>query len=157
GGKTWEKVLFVDDKTGSIDLRINPADPSTVLAAKWERKRDEFDSMIGDANPGPGFDDYAPAVAYGKGGGIYKTTDGGKNWTKLDKGLPTVATGRIGLDWYAKDPKVVFAIVSSENWGKGPPPPPTPYLGLFGEDTVGGVKLTRVVEEGPAAKAGLKA
>ena len=60
-----------------------------------------------------------PIVKYGKGGGLYKTTDGGKNWKKLDKGLPNVATGRIGLDYYRKDPNVVFAVIDSEKSGTG--------------------------------------
>jgi photosystem II stability/assembly factor-like uncharacterized protein len=157
GGKTWEKVLFVDDKTGCIDLRMNPADPNTILAAMWERKRDEFDSQIGDAAPGPGIDDYAPTTQYGKGGGIYRTTDAGKTWKKVDKGVPTVSTGRIGLDWYRKDPKVVFAVIDTEKWGTGTPPPPTPYLGIGGEPNEGGgLKLARVMENAPGAKAGLK-
>src|SRR5205807_1543979 len=94
---------------------------------------------------------------HGKSGGLFRTTDGGKTWTKLDKGLPTVATGRIGVDWYRKDPKVVFAIIDTEKVGTGTPPPPQPYLGVRGEDQPeGGVKLTQVVEGGPADKAGLK-
>jgi S1-C subfamily serine protease/photosystem II stability/assembly factor-like uncharacterized protein len=155
GGATWEKVLYVDDKTGCIDLRMNPADPNMLVAAMWERKRDEFDSFLGDAKA-PGDDRYGPAVDHGKGGGLHRTTDGGKTWTRLDKGLPTVATGRIGLDWYRKDPRVVFAIVDTEKVGTGTPPPPQPYMGVEGEDNPDGVKLTRVLDGGPAAKGGLK-
>ncbi|HEY1380326.1 MAG TPA: PDZ domain-containing protein, partial [Gemmataceae bacterium] len=156
GGNSWEKVLFVDDKTGCIDLRMNPADPDMLIAAMWEHKRDEFDSFLGDAKPPPGTDGYGPSVNHGKGGGLFRTTDGGKTWHKLDKGLPTVATGRIGLDWYRKDPKVVFAIVDTEKAGSGNPPPPTPFLGVRGEDQEGGVKVTFVMENSSAAKGGLQ-
>jgi photosystem II stability/assembly factor-like uncharacterized protein len=158
GGNSWERVLYVDDKTGCIDMRMNPADPNTLIAAMWERKRDEFDSFVGDSKPPDGTDSYGPVVNHGKGGGIFRTTDAGKNWKKLDKGVPTVATGRIGLDWYHKDPKVVFAIIDSEKVGTGVPPPDVPYIGIQGEDNKGGgVKLTQALENGPAAKGGLKA
>jgi photosystem II stability/assembly factor-like uncharacterized protein len=156
GGKSWERVLYVDDKTGCVDMRMNPAEPNTLIAAMWERKRDEFDSFLGDAKAPAGTDTYGPAVNHGKGGGIFRTTDAGKTWKKLDKGLPNVATGRIGLDWYRKDPKVVFAIVDTEKVGTGVPPPAVPYFGIQGEDAPGGVKLTEAIQNGPAAKAGLK-
>jgi photosystem II stability/assembly factor-like uncharacterized protein len=157
GGNTWEKVLFVDDKTGCIDLKMSPGDPNTLLAAMWERKRDEFDSFLGDAQAPPGTDNYGPSVAHSKSGGVFRTTDGGKNWKKLDKGLPTVATGRIGIDWYRKDPKTVFAIVDTEKVGTGNPPAPQAYAGFQGEEQEGGnVKITEIFENSPAAKAGLK-
>ncbi|HEX4592252.1 MAG TPA: PDZ domain-containing protein, partial [Gemmataceae bacterium] len=156
GGKTWERVLYVDDKTGCIDMRMNPADPNMLVAALWERKRDEFDSFLGDAKPPDGTDTYGPSVNHGKGGGLFRTTDAGKTWKKIDKGVPTVATGRIGVDWYRKDPKVVFAIIDSEKVGTGLPPPAVPYFGIQGEDAPGGVKLTEIIQNGPAAKAGLK-
>src|SRR5262249_42458727 len=47
GGEHWEKVLYIDEKTGIIDLQINPADPESVIAAAWERQRDGFDSHPG--------------------------------------------------------------------------------------------------------------
>ena len=53
GGKTWKKVLFVDDKTGVIDLRMDPFDPNTLLVGMWERKRDEFDGFYGPASDWP--------------------------------------------------------------------------------------------------------
>ena len=88
------------------------------------------------------------------GGGLYKTTDGGKTWKKLKDGLPTNATGRIGIDWYQKDPKIVYAIIDCENIGKGPPPLPV-YLGAVGADIEGKAEITQVLPDSPAAKAGL--
>ncbi|MBY0459602.1 MAG: hypothetical protein K2V38_19970, partial [Gemmataceae bacterium] len=82
GGATWKKVLFVDERTGAIELRMDPFDPNTVLAGLWERKRDEFDGFFGNG-PFPGPDQYGPVVAHGPGGGLFKTSDGGKNWKKL--------------------------------------------------------------------------
>src|SRR5207237_1400717 len=113
--------------------------------------------FLGDANPPGGGDRYGPVVNHSTSGGIYKTTDGGKNWKKLTNGLPSVATGRIGLDVYAKDPKVVFAVIDTEKVGTGTPPPPQPYMGLQGESEGNAVKLTVITEGGPAAKAGLQA
>jgi photosystem II stability/assembly factor-like uncharacterized protein len=155
GGQHWEKVFYVDDKTGVIDLVMQPANPDTLLAALWERKRDEFDNFLGEPPPPDGVFAYDPLVKYGKGGGIYKTTDAGKNWKKLDKGLPTVATGRIGLDYYRKDPSVLFAVIDTEKIGTGLPLV-TVYLGIEPEDAEGGVKIIQVAENSPAAKAGLK-
>ena len=157
GGKTWNKVLTIDDKTGIIDMKMNPADPETLLVAAWERRRDEFDSHRGDPPVQDGYDAYDPEMKWGPGAGIYKTTDGGKTFHKITKGLPTVPVGRIGLDYYRKDPNEVWALVDSQKIGMGTPPSIV-YLGVQGEDApdAGGAKLTQVSGDTPAAKAGLK-
>jgi photosystem II stability/assembly factor-like uncharacterized protein len=156
GGKTWTMVLYVDNKTGVIDLQISPASPDTILAALWDRQRDEFDDFLGEPPPPDGIDRYDPVRMYGKGAGIYKSTDGGKTWQKLTKGLPTCAMGRIGLDYYRKNPSVVFAIIDTEKHGTGLPPVVV-YLGVRGEKETGGTKLVEVAANSPAARAGLKA
>jgi photosystem II stability/assembly factor-like uncharacterized protein len=157
GGKSWQKVLPLDDKTGVIDVKMNPADPETLLVAAWERRRDEFDSHRGDPPVQDGYDAYDPEVKWGAAAGIYKTTDGGKSFHKVTKGLPTVPLGRIGLDYYRKDPNEVWAVVDSQKIGMGTPPSQV-YLGVQGEDAPGGgAKLNQVSDETPAAKAGLKA
>jgi photosystem II stability/assembly factor-like uncharacterized protein len=160
GGKTWKSILpGLDDKTGVIDIAIRPSDPETLLVATWERQRDEFDSFRGEAQsktPG-GTDEYAPSKVHAAGGAIYKSTDGGKSFNKLTKGLPGVKLGRIGLDWSRKTPQTVFAIIDTEKAGTGKPPA-TVYLGVQGEDVSGGggAKLTSITADKPAAKAGLK-
>jgi photosystem II stability/assembly factor-like uncharacterized protein len=163
GGKTWKKVLYVDDKTGVIDVRMDPNDPNTLLAALWERKRDGFDGFFGPATEWPTPDQYGPAVTYGPGGGIFKSTDAGKSWKKLNdpklnSGLPTVKTGRIGIDYSRKTKGLVFAIIDTENIGKGRPVP-TVYLGVtFDNDFKGpGMKVDDSYDDGPALKAGIKA
>ncbi len=133
GGKTWERLLYIDDKTGIIDMRMSPEDPETLLVATWERRRDEFDSHRGEPPLQDGYDAYDPIVKWGKGGGIFKTTDGGKTFHKITKGLPTAPLGRIGLDYYRKDPNEVWAIVDSQKIGMGTPPSQV-YLGVQGED-----------------------
>ncbi|MFO0807423.1 MAG: PDZ domain-containing protein [Gemmataceae bacterium] len=155
GGESWEKVLYLDENTGIIDMVMNPSDPNTLIVAAWERKRDEFDNFVGEPPP-DGVGEYDPIVKYGKKGGLYKTTDGGKTFKKLEKGLPTAMMGRIGLDFYRKDPKIVFAIIDTEKWGTGVPPS-NAYVGISGDGTDDGYKLTELPADGPAAKAGLKA
>jgi hypothetical protein len=110
GGKSWAKIHFVNDMTGVIDMRMHPTEPDTLIIATWERLRDGYDSYPGGNLP-DGTDGYDPVKKNGPGSGLFKTTDGGKTFTKLTKGLPTNHLGRVGLDWYQKDPKVVFAIV----------------------------------------------
>lgn len=153
GGKSWNKILFVDDSTGVIDMRMHPHEPDTLLVAMWTRQRDGFDDFLGPPPP-EGIDAYDPVIKFGKGGGIYKTTDGGQSFKKLSKGLPTCATGRIGLDIYQKNPNTVFAIVDSEKFGTGLPPIMV-TLGVQASDK-GDNKIAEVVEDSPADKAGLQ-
>ncbi len=81
GGKTWKKILYKDEKTGCIDLLMDPYDPNTLYASMWNRIRRRY------SDPVPEDGDH-----------LYKTTDGGKTWTIIDKGLPdTKLTGRVGL------------------------------------------------------------
>jgi photosystem II stability/assembly factor-like uncharacterized protein len=83
GGKSWQKVLYRDADTGAIDLAASPDEPDTVYAALWNVRR-------------PAWSTYAPLG--GPGGGIFKSTDGGKTWRELSgHGLPAGPFGRIGL------------------------------------------------------------
>jgi hypothetical protein len=104
GGKTWERVLFLDARTGCIDVRIHPKDPNVVFACMYERRRD-------------GFDGNDPAVRFGAKAGIFKTTDGGDTWRQLTKGLPSCQWGRSGIDLWDHNPDVMFAIVETERSG----------------------------------------
>jgi photosystem II stability/assembly factor-like uncharacterized protein len=147
GGETWEKVLYVDDKTGVIDIDMSPSDPETLLAATYQRKRDIYDTND-------------PEVKWGPGSGLHRTTDGGKTWEKVTEGLPDCTLGRIGVDFCRSDPKVAFAIVESEKIGSGPPSAAASsnvYVGFRGEESEDKAQLAEVVEDGPAGKAGLKA
>jgi photosystem II stability/assembly factor-like uncharacterized protein len=158
GGKTWEKIFYLDDRTGVIDIAMNPSDPDTLLVAMWERRRDGFDSYHG---PGiaDGYDGYDPIEKWGQHAGIYKTTNGGTSFRKLEQGLPTSKIGRVGLDYFRKDPRTVYAIVDCEKIGMGTPPKKVAqgdaFIGSAGEDAEPGAKITTIVEDSPAAKAGL--
>src|SRR5262245_15455145 len=98
GGKTWKNVLYANDHTGAIDLVINRSDPNTLYAATYDCLRHPW--RLQDGGPGTG---------------IYKTTNGGANWTRLEGGLPNGEIGRIGIDLYQKDPKTLYALVDNRN------------------------------------------
>ncbi len=152
GGKNWERILFVDNKTGIIDMHMSPTDPETLIVATWEHKRDGYDAFFENA-PVP--DEYGPVVTHAPGTALYKTTDGGKSFKKLKDGLPTAKLGRIGLDWSRKNPNRIYAIIDTEKAGAGNPPS-TVYMGIQGDDAKPGAKLTSITKDGPAEKAGLK-
>jgi len=102
GGKTWQHVLAVDENTGGIDVVVDPGNAMNVYAALWARKRSPYSFIEG-----------------GTTGGIYKSSDAGKTWKKLTDGLPA-ETGRIGLDVYRKNPKVIYAVLESDVGGAKP-------------------------------------
>lgn len=145
GGKTWNKILYIDDKTGVMDMRMHPTEPDTLLVAMYERQRDIYDTND-------------PIKKWGPGAGLHKTTDGGKTWKKLTKGLPSVQLGRMGLDYYRKDPNTVYLILESEKIGMGTRPQTSDvYTGMFAFDLdEAGVRVMRVVDDSPAAKAGIQ-
>jgi photosystem II stability/assembly factor-like uncharacterized protein len=97
GGETWEKVLYVDENTGAIDLAMHPGDGNTLFAAMYQRRRTGF-----------GFNGGGP------GSGIYRTIDGGSTWEELTEGLPEGDKGRIGLDVYRRDGNLVYAVVEAD-------------------------------------------
>ena len=98
GGKTWSKVLYVNDHVGVIDLAIDRSAPDVLYAATYEMDRKPWHLEEG-----------------GPGSGIHKTTNGGRTWTRLTQGLPDGKIGRIGLDIYQKNPNLLYAIVENVN------------------------------------------
>lgn len=105
GGANWEKVLYLDEKTGITDLAMDGGDSDILYAAAHERLRDRFDA--GD-----------PVDQWGPKAGIYVTKDGGKTWTRSTQGLPTEEMGRIGLSASAGQPGTVYAMVSTQKTGR---------------------------------------
>jgi photosystem II stability/assembly factor-like uncharacterized protein len=100
GGGTWSLSLRADARTGACDLAMDPGNPQVLYAALYARRRTPWSFTSG-----------------GTTGGIFKTADGGRTWRKLTQGLPA-ATGRIGLDVYRKDPRVVVAVIESAEGGQ---------------------------------------
>jgi photosystem II stability/assembly factor-like uncharacterized protein len=102
GGNTWHRILFVDARTGAIDLVMDPRDPKVLYAAMWQAQRTPW--SLDDGGPGSG---------------LYKTTDGGAHWSDIshNPGLPRGVLGRIGVGVAASDPSIVFAIVQARGGG----------------------------------------
>ncbi|TDH24252.1 glycosyl hydrolase [Segetibacter sp. 3557_3] len=102
GGKTWAKTLYIDDKTGGIDLDIDPENPNNVYAAMWYRTRTPWNFEEG-----------------GPSSGIYKSTDGGTKWSLISgagSGFPTgKAGGRIGLSVSVQNPQLIFAVLDNND------------------------------------------
>ena len=94
-GKTWQKLtngLPNDGKSGPIELIMHPDNPNVLYVSFWQRLRQPFRIDSGGPN-----------------GGIFKTTDGGKSWQKLSKGLPKGDSGKIGLAISRSNPKILMA------------------------------------------------
>ena len=96
GGKNWLHSLRIDDDTGVTDIRLDPRDPDVMYAASYQRRRHTWSLLAG-----------------GKGSGVHKSTDGGKTWRRLTRGLPQGDMGKIGLAISPVDPDVVFATIEA--------------------------------------------
>ncbi len=96
GGKTWEKILFVDENTGCSDIAVDPFHSNIIYAGMWEFRRSAHYFNSG-----------------GKGSGLYKSRDGGKTWEKLTNDLPKGESGRIALSISPAD-STVYALIESE-------------------------------------------
>lgn len=94
GGLTWKRTLHVDDETGATELVMDPTNNKVLYAATYQRRRAQWGMNGG-----------------GPGSGIWKSTDGGETWAKIERGIPAGAKGRIGMDVYRKDPRVLYARV----------------------------------------------
>jgi photosystem II stability/assembly factor-like uncharacterized protein len=100
GGKTWQRVLYVDDKTGGIDIQFDLSNPSILYAGMWQAVRKPWTMESG-----------------GPGSGLYRSADGGDTWTKLTgKGLPEGIMGRIGVAT-TSNPSRVYALIEAERGG----------------------------------------
>jgi photosystem II stability/assembly factor-like uncharacterized protein len=102
GGKTWRKVLFRDNKTGAVDIAIDPHNPDVMFAALWEAFRVEYSMSSG-----------------GPGSGLFKSTDGGEHWTEITRnpGLPAGVDGKIGVAISGADSNRIYAIIENQNGG----------------------------------------
>ncbi len=97
GGVTWNRVLHVDDDTGATELVMDPSNNKTLYAATYQRRRQQWGMNGG-----------------GPGSNIWKSTDGGMTWNKLETGIPAGPKGRIGLDVYRKNPNILYARIEHE-------------------------------------------
>ncbi|MEM8907851.1 MAG: hypothetical protein AAGD05_08400, partial [Bacteroidota bacterium] len=121
GGKTWKKVLYINDETGIADLIADPTNPNKLIAATWEYGRKPWTFNSG-----------------GKGSGIHISYDGGENWERIDEqaksGLPKGPLGRIGVAMAYSKPNILYALVEAKK------------NGLY-KSTDGGHKWKKISEE----------
>lgn len=98
GGETWTEMMgdLIDEHTGVNEVHMDPRNPDVLYASTWQRRRKVWTQIMG-----------------GPGSGLYKSTDGGESWEKIQSGLPGGDLGRIGLDISPADPDVVYAIVEA--------------------------------------------
>jgi photosystem II stability/assembly factor-like uncharacterized protein len=97
GGKTWEKVLYVDENTGCCDVAIDWKDPDILYAGMWEFRRTPWSFSSG-----------------GKGSGLFRSSDGGKSWSKVTKDLPPGILGRVAISVSPVKPDIVYALIEAE-------------------------------------------
>src|SRR5215475_6525288 len=98
GGKTWQKVLFINDQTGVVSIAINWQNPNELYAGAWRAQRKPWTIISGGA---------------AAEGGVYKTTDGGDHWTRSSSGFPDDLIGKVWVDVAQSNPKVVYAQVEA--------------------------------------------
>ena len=118
GGATWEHVLALSDSTGAVALSMNPFNPREIYAGAWRGERKPWSLLSGATD-----------------GGVYKTTDGGDTWNRLEGGLPEGLVGKVGVSVSRANPNRVWAILEAE-----------PDGGLYRSDD-GGKTWTRVNSE----------
>ena len=97
GGENWKQVLYLSDTIGAVDVEFAPDNPSTIYATMWRAERKPWTIISGGH----------------QAGGIYKSTDGGDNWTKLNNGLPQGLIGKIDLGVSPADPNKLYALVEA--------------------------------------------
>lgn len=102
GGKTWEKILYVDEKTGGIDIAMDPDNPRILFAAMWQAYRKPWIMSSG-----------------GSGSGLYKSTDGGNTWKNIshNPGMPEGLLGKIGVSVSRANPNRIYALIEAKKGG----------------------------------------
>jgi photosystem II stability/assembly factor-like uncharacterized protein len=100
GGKTWDKILYINEKAGCADVAVDPNDANIVYATTWEFRRQPYAFNSG-----------------GNGSGVYKSLDGGKTWKELTKGLPAKPFGRVAFALAPSAPNNLWAIVEAKETG----------------------------------------
>ncbi len=102
GGKSWNRILEIDEDTGVNEFVVDPANPDIMVASSYQRRRHLWTLING-----------------GPGSAVHRTTDGGKTWTKVKSGLPGGDLGRIGLAAAPSNPSLIYAIIEAGDKDKG--------------------------------------
>ena len=101
GGNSWNKILFISDKTGIVDIEFSPENPDIIYAASWKVERKPWTIISGSEE-----------------GTIYKSVDGGKSWNSISNGLPNGIVGKIDLAVSPADPDRLYAVIEADK-GQG--------------------------------------
>jgi len=109
GGTSWQRVLYVSDSTGAVDVEFNTGDPNVLYAAMWRAERKPWTIISGAME-----------------GGVYRSTDGGTTWTRLANGLPTGLVGKANVAVSRADPRRVYVLTEAK-----------PGMGLYRSDDGG--------------------
>lgn len=132
GGASWVQALFVDEKTGAVDLRMDPGNPNVLYASMWNRIRKKW------SDPKPG-----------GGDGIFKTADGGKTWTPLTNGFPPPEfSGRMGIDIARTRPSVLYVLLDNHEIARQPGEGETDSYGRPAKAVKKGAELYRSDDAG---------
>ncbi len=103
GGKTWDKILYVNETTGCSEVIMDPSDPNTLYASMWEFRRTPWSFSSG-----------------GENSALYKSTDGGETWNKIHNGFPAGELGRIAIAIAPSNTQILYAVLETEkNEDKG--------------------------------------
>ena len=100
GGRTWDRVLFVSDSTGAVDLEFQPGNPSVIYAAMWRAERKPWTVVSGASE-----------------GGVYRSSDGGSSWTRLANGLPGGLVGKADCAVSPSKPDRVYVLIEAKPGG----------------------------------------
>jgi photosystem II stability/assembly factor-like uncharacterized protein len=135
GGKTWKKILYVDKHTGVNDLVLDPRNPDTIYCTTWQRIRLKWNDPRTYSNH--------------KNNGIWKSTDGGANWEKINNGLPEPHfRGRIGIDIAASNPNVLYAFIDSYELAYKAKPGEKDSYGRLKKSVIKGATVYRTADGG---------
>lgn len=122
GGQNWDKILYISEKTGVVDVIMDPSDNKILYAIAWERDRKAWGH-----------------IQTGVESAVYKSSDGGRNWNKLVNGLPQgEKIGRIGIDISKSNPNIIYAVVDNR----------TPVEGGEGRNRIAGGEIYRSDNKG---------
>jgi photosystem II stability/assembly factor-like uncharacterized protein len=135
GGKNWSKILYIDKNTGVYDLVLDPKDPNTIYCTSWERIRLKWNDPR--------------TYESTRNNGIWKSTDAGESWKKINSGLPAQnKMGRIGIDIAASNPSVLYAYVDNYELAYEAKPGETDSYGRQRANVIKGATIYRTSNSG---------